>query len=328
MFDLAGAIKNKHGKDIKNYPCDNNRASNLGHACTRYLVYSRLNWQEKILPEVEKIQLFRLGKTLEDQARRDIDGSEIDGQIVRIVETEVMYEYKEKERILCRGKIDGKLEVGRERYPIEIKSMQGYQWAKMDSAEDFLYADKFWLRKYLAQLTMYLLMTNSQYGMLFLVNKANGQYKNIWVELNYEFAETIVKQAQKVNEFVDKKEYPERIEYTNDVCGRCDFSHLCLPDVKNAPGMQIIDNEELEKDLVRREELKPLKSEYDKLDKQVKEIVEGKNNLIVGDYMITSKLISKTIPAKEETKQEYFTYKFININKDKIKENVRKDLTI
>ena len=203
--------------------------------------------------------------------------------------------------------------------------MQGYQWAVMDSMEDFLYADKFWLRKYLAQLTMYLLMTNSQYGMLFLVNKANGQYKNIWVNLDYTFAETIVKPAQTVNECVEKKEYPERIEYTSDVCGRCDFAHLCLPDVKNAPGMQIIDDEELTGLLTRREELKPYSSEYTKIDKQVKEKIEGKNNLVVGDYLITSKLISKTIPAKAETKSEYLTYKIVNINKEKIKENVKKD---
>lgn len=326
MFDLAQAIKNKHGKDIKNYPCDNNRASSLGHACLRYLTYERLNWKDKILPSVERIQLYRLGKTLEDQARRDIDGSEINGEICRIVEAETLYEYKENGKILCRGKIDGKLELGRERYPIEIKSMQGHQWVKMDSMEDFLYADKFWLRKYIAQLTMYLLMTNSQYGALFLVNKANGQYKCIWIELNYEFAETIVKQAQKVNEYVLKNEYPDRIEYSDSICAKCDFAHICLPDIKTAPGMQVIDNEEVTALLARREEIKPINSEYTKLDKQIKTLISGQNNIIVGDYLITCKEIKKHFDATEARDTVEVRYKIVNLNREKIKENVQKEI--
>lgn len=328
MFDLTKAIEERIGKGIKNYPCDNNRASSLGHACKRALVYERLNWQDKILPTAKTAMIFKLGRILEAEAKRDIDGCEVDGKIVRLVESESMYEYKENGKILCRGKIDGKVEIDRVLYPIEIKSMQAYQFDKMESQEDFLYAEKFWLRKYLAQIQMYLLMTNTELGMLFLVNKSYGTYKAIWIKLDYEFAETIVKQAQEINKYVEAKEYPDRISYTDGVCDKCNFAHICLPDIRNAAGLQIIDNEELGVLLTRRDEIKGIAGEYEKVDKQVKKMIEGKEKVLCGDFMITGKKISKDIPAKEATHQEYMTYKIVNLNKTALEKNVKNNLTI
>ncbi len=47
--------------DIKVYPNPNNRASEAGHDCERYLVYSRLNWSEKIRHDARLQRVFDEG---------------------------------------------------------------------------------------------------------------------------------------------------------------------------------------------------------------------------------------------------------------------------
>ena len=45
--EIIGKIKEAKRKKIKNYPCHVPRASEIGHPCERYLVYSITNWQDR-----------------------------------------------------------------------------------------------------------------------------------------------------------------------------------------------------------------------------------------------------------------------------------------
>ena len=73
--------------------------------------------------------------------------------------------------------------------------------------------------------------------------------------------------------------------------------------------MEIIEDEELEKMLDRWNELKPLKSEYEELDKDLKKSFAGSEKLMIGDWIIQGKLIERKgyIPKPVEA-SSYWRY--------------------
>jgi hypothetical protein len=322
-FDIVKEVYDAKAKTIKNYPCYNNRASEIGHPCVRYLVYNRLNWQEKILYPTEVGFIYDGGNMIHELARKQIETCET----IKLVEQEASFEWREYK---ITGRMDGKITKDHKtRYPLEIKGISHWDWLKINCMEDMLYADKSWLRKYPAQLMIYMLQTSMEYGLFYLVSKTTFQPKAIWMRLHegdeFQFAEGLLKKAEKVNACVDKNEYPDRIEYDHNVCVKCDFAHLCLPDIKNQAGLDIVDNEELENLLKERDENSFASSKYDKADKQIKAIVKGKEKILCGDFLITGKtsiVEKKEQPARTE---EQWRVKIINLNKEKIIKNKQQE---
>ena len=69
-----------------------------------------------------------------------------------------------------------------------------------------------------------------------------------------------------------------------------------------------MDDQQLAAMLDRLDELKPYVDEYKQIDNELKKILEGKEKLLVGNWMITGKWIEKKsydIPA--EIKEKYIT---------------------
>ena len=62
--------------------------------------------------------------------------------------------------------------------------------------------------------------------------------------------------------------------------------------------------------LDRLEELKPVVKEYDEIDEQVKQIVEGREKILAGSWFVTGKYIEKKtydIPADIKAQYEKIT---------------------
>ena len=53
-------------REIKQWPVNSNRASQLGHECVRYHVYERTRWQEKSLHGVGLQMVFDMGREIEE----------------------------------------------------------------------------------------------------------------------------------------------------------------------------------------------------------------------------------------------------------------------
>ena len=66
---LGRFIELKKSK-VRIWPCHVNRASNLGHPCERYLVYSRTAWDKKAPHEWELQVVFDEGNNQERAGRR------------------------------------------------------------------------------------------------------------------------------------------------------------------------------------------------------------------------------------------------------------------
>lgn len=279
MGQIAEMVLDAKGAKIRQSPVNTNRASVIGHECLRYLVYERIKWQEKTLHNARLQSIFDLGTVFEDSVLKDLKEAGI-----TVIEQQRAFEWKE---YLLTGHTDGKILWNGGAYPLEIKSSSPYAFDSINSIEDIKNHKYPYMRRYMAQITVYLLLSNIERGLLLFKNKVTGAIKDIWVDLDYSMGESLLKKAESINNHVISGTIPDPIEYNESICGDCGYQHICLPDHTGAEVE--IDTGELATMLDRLEELKPAKKEYDDLDEQVKKSVEGREKILAGDWLITGK---------------------------------------
>jgi len=271
-------------RELHQAPIHTNRASSLGHPCTRYLTYERMSWKEKALIPPRLRLTFDIGNDIERRIKRDLEDAGFE-----LIEQQRSYSWPKYQ---ITGHIDFKVLIEGKAYPVECKSMAPYTFAKINSVEDMLNAKYHYLRGYPAQITLYLLLDEKERGLFILKDKSSGAMKEIWVDLDYDLGESLLKKAETVNAHVTAGTLPDRIEYDDNVCGECGYAHICLPAV-NRKELEIIDSAELVMMLERRAELAPTAKEYKELDDEIKEQVKGKDKLMVGDWLITGKTVAR-----------------------------------
>lgn len=271
----------------KQWPVKSNRASQLGHPCVRYLVLLRKNWREAPLPPLALLKRFREGNLHEKAVMDDLSGAGI-----RVVEQWRGFEWKEYN---ITGSIDGKGVADGQVFPLEVKSATEFSFKSINTIEDMKNHKWLFMRKYPAQLSLYLLMDNQESGLFIFKNKSDGDLKPIPLHLDYALGETLIQRAEKVNLHI-AQDTPtseiEMIDYEDMICGECDFVHLCLPDVKRE-AIKIEDDPELIEKLVRWDELKASYAEYQALDKEVKAKVKSVERAVCGDFLITGQMVQK-----------------------------------
>lgn len=316
---IPQAVRELKEKSIQVQPVHSNRCHEIGDDCERRLVYRRTNWQDALKPPVELQFIFDEGAIQEREVRRTLEDAGFvlngDGS---------SYSWKEYQ---ISGSIDGKIIGDRHgifpvAIPYDAKSMSPYVYEQINSKEDF---KKYpWTRKYTSQLVMYMLLMGAEAGVFVLKNKSSGQLKVIPIELDLELGEELLQRAERINKHVVEGTFPERIEYSDDVCGKCQFVHLCNPDV-DYKGVHFENDEEALLKIDRMKELEESAKEYESLKK---EIVDGyktrmtdKNGekfVVGGKYAITGKWITKEMPPKEASIQEYWMTKIIPVDKLKV----------
>jgi len=284
MINIIEKISEHLQKERKSWAPACNYASSAGHPCARKLVYDRLNWREKLLPEPTKLLIFREGNLHEEAVLRLLSDVGL-----QIVETQRPFEW---EQLQVRGRIDGRLKENGRLIPVEIKSSNSYDFEALNTQEDLLNSSKWWVRGYLGQFQLYLLMANEPDGIMLIKDKQSGRIKQINIVLDYEYAEKIAKKLELVNDCVENKTYPERI-IDRSVCQYCDFRHICLPD-EESEQIEITDNEEILELLEERERLKDAAKDYEKVDKKLKDAYF--KNMKDGTYLVDGKFQVKISP--------------------------------
>lgn len=78
--------------------------------------------------------------------------------------------------------------------------------------------------------------------------------------------------------------------------------------------MEIVEDIEAEGAIKRWLELKDIAKEYNKLDGMLKKYCNGKDKKILGEYLITGKMVKKEIPAQEAKTIEYWQKKITLLN--------------
>ncbi len=327
MIDIIKTVDEYKKRSRRSYPCHTNRASSVGHPCLKFLVYSRTHWETQPLPPLGLQYIFDEGNAHEDIVLDLLRKSGL-----KLIEQQRAYEFRE---FKITAHIDAKLMVSIDiivpAIPFEIKSSEPYSWSKMDTPEDMINSKKIWWRKYPAQVQMYIAMSygitgdkpgnikcNVPDGMGIMItkNKLNGRLKQINFTNNDEFLNDILHKCTIINKHVDEGTLPDPIEPDEDVCGRCSFKSICIPDVTFGDALSMEYNEYLHGLLKERNALDPARKRYNEIDKEVKQSIKGWGNHLLGSFHITGKYIDKKAFDVKASKYWKSTIKYLGENKE------------
>jgi len=314
VLEDRGRQREPKGRNLSNH------ASQLGHPCLRRLVYLRLAADEARPIGVGLRRVFDLGNLFEDYVRARLREAG-----VRVVAEQGLGDW---EKYNIRGSIDGVIHLDDlaraaamwgiegaesggdgESAILEIKSCGDKYWRALEGDEPNWGLDEITL-KWRAQCLLYCLLQGRERCVLLLVHKSSGEMRQIDIRLedHLDEAEALVKKAEMIEAFVEGARVgagwvdvedilPDRLEAPK-ICRRCEFEHLCCPTLVWGPGLQEIESDEVAGALARREELESARTEYTRLDAEVKERFglgddEGEGLWIVrgaaGEWEVTAK---------------------------------------
>lgn len=287
---------------IQVYPCNNLRASNLGHPCERYLYLLIRSWEEQKPHDVGLQNIFDLGNSIEEYTINNIKeaGFEVVTPTVRSWKVEV------KGGIITgREDIRIKDENG-ELIPVEIKGLSPFEFDKLNTIEDFFKSKKAYIRGYPAQLFVYMLKFGKEVGFFALTNKLTGETKFIEVHLDYDYGEQMLSKAERVYKALAENTPPDACDDVS-VCENCSLAHIC-GECRRVPADIDLD-EELDELINRKQELAAAKKEYDKVDAEIKAKVGEREKVITGEYLIERKSFVKKAFTVPESVQYRLTIK-------------------
>jgi len=280
-----------------------NYASEAGHPCLRFLTLARLKPELKTLASLERQRIYEEGNLQEKAVVGDIREAGFD-----LDETHSSFRWPEFE---LSGAIDGFVKIDGAKVPIEIKSASpwSFETYKRLTPEEMMQSDQLFIRKYITQIGLYLLMTNSPVGILFFKDKVSGAPHAVDVELEpmLGFLDGVLKNLEAVNGFVKKGEIPPAC-YNGDICPKCDFFQTgCLIEQDFGQGLEVISDAEIESKIREAKALEPSSKRYDELMSEIKDWAKAKGrDSLVGDYLVKVKTYETTrydIPA--EIKKSY-----------------------
>lgn len=295
--EMNNKIKEQKQSKIKLYPCNNLRASNVGHPCERYLYLSIRNWEDKKLHSETTQCIFDLGNKIEEyviQTLKDA-GFEVITPTVRAWKVD-------KPLITGREDLRIKLEDG-QFYPVEVKGLAPQEWEKLNSVKDFLNSKRYYVRAYPAQLYVYMYQFNKEKGYFALCNKLTGEIKLIEVPFDYDYAERILQKAERIYKCLEKEELPESCEDIS-VCEHCDLAHICTANIKRIE-TDIDTTGELDELVDRKQELSQYVSEYEEVKDKIKRAVGEREKVLSNKYIFEKKIIHKkafTVSERDETR--------------------------
>ena len=300
--NIPEILDTETAKRIKSWPHVTNRASEAGHPCIRFLVLSRTSNELKLLHDVGLQRIFDEGNLHERALVHEMADARL-----HVVEQQRAYEWPKFE---LTGRIDGKLSVDGSKIPLEIKSSSPNVFAAIRELApiDMLKSKFSWIRKYPAQMLLYMLMEGAEYGLMVFKNKTTGEKAQKVFRLEgelLEYAESILKKLEMVNAHIAEGTCPDAALI--DDCKGCAFCKTaCFPGADYGPGIDIMQDPDLEAKLDRRGELEPAAKEFDALDKEVKDGFKGRRGAVVGSWIIESKAYETTsYDIPKEIKAQY-----------------------
>lgn len=285
---LALDIQERRNKDldakINAYPRAVPILSDIGE-CDRQICYSVTNWKDRPLHDSELQARFDAGNLWE----RELNAM-LNNLGYNVSRQQMPVDIKARDgTTIARGKIDGIITYHSTKIPYEIKTTHPNIYARIETYDDF--QKKPWLRKYTRQIQMYLYGNNCEEG-LFIITDCLGHIKTIPVYLDYGECELILKRLEAVHEHLKAGTLAPRIEYRDDVCGKCPFAKTCLQDIMRTEA-EILTSDVLLGKLEQREKLKAAAKEYEELDGEVKKELQGIKKGVAGEFVIIGKEVNR-----------------------------------
>lgn len=284
--------------EIKVYPCNNLRASNIGHPCERYLYLLIKHWDEQ-RPHDEGLQnIFDLGNSIEEYTIKKLKdaGLEVITPYAKSWKVENPL-ITGREDIRIKDPEDGQL------YPAEIKGLSPYEWDRLNSVEDFYNSKRYYVRGYPSQLLVYCWKFEKEKGFFIVTNKLTGKLKTIEVPFDWNRADALLKKGERIYMALNDdtgQTIPTACEDIS-VCENCSLRHICTAPHERPPAD--VDDGELESLIDLKAELKPSVDAYKKADDEIKKCLGDREKVIAGKYLVTAKIINKqeyVVKARQE----------------------------
>jgi hypothetical protein len=159
---------------------------------------------------------------------------------------------------------------------------------------------------------IYELLDGHEEGILLPIG-LTGWWEPVAVPLDYDHAETLLKQCERVNIHIAAGSEPEPI-CDPDVCPGCSFwqTEACNATLAMAPDVGVITDEEVIEEVRRLLELKPQASEYEALRKRLGQKFEGVEQALVPDVaMVAGKQIERNVKAMEARVDRFWQVKYV-----------------
>ncbi len=282
------------------------RASGIGDPCARRIYYEIANGELEALPP-DLIAIFEEGKDQEPGVRRFL--SELGFEVEK---AQVTADWPE---LRISGMIDGVTRWNGRTYIVEIKTVSPYAWDKLQTAANF---DEGYYVKWKAQLQIYMLLSSVENGIFVLKSKEAKKLRVVPMDLDYAFAETLLKRAETVRDALDSNDPPPYLKGNLIECKRCVFyGKLCTPPMDFGDVIPVVEDETLAAKLTRRESLSSYRSEYESLDREIKEQFKGTPKAICGDFLIQGKSGIRHMKATVERDVETWTMKIERLAEEK-----------
>lgn len=292
---IAGKVSDFVKSEIKVYPCEHLRASNIGHPCERYLYLLIKHWPE-VKPHDESLQnIFDFGNSVEAYTIQKLK----DAGLEVITPTQRSWKVENplitgREDIRIKDPDDGQL------YPAEIKGLSPNEWERLNSIEDFYTSRKYYVRGYPSQLMVYCWKFEKEKGFFILTNKLTGELKIIEVPFDWDRADALLKKGERIYKALETDTPPDSCDDIT-VCENCSLRHLCTAAIDRAE--TDIDDGELEEAIERKNQLATAYREYQEVNDQIKRIVGEREKVLAGQYVVTTKIIEKkgfTVEPRQE----------------------------
>ncbi len=265
--------------------------SSAGHPCDRCKFYEIARWDERLPARPGLQALFDQGHLEEAASKADIE--EAGFQVIRAEEPVNIVVRGGRHRLIS-GRMDffvtGKW-LGRRQIPCEHKGLSYGRAEQITNWRDLITAPQAWLRKYPAQMQLYLLMQDMDEGLLALRGKESGLIDFVPIELDHEYCEGILQSAERVYDALDAGQEPPRMKFDENVCPSCDFVHICAPETEWV-GNPVIQDADLESHLLTRAGHADSVRTYNASDKAIKarfERVEQEGTWRCGRWLISRK---------------------------------------
>ena len=291
------------------YPARAFYPSTIGHPCDRLIVWKFIRWDEQAKHDAVLQSIFDQGRQQQPFIYQRLE--ELGFEIIR--ESDRPTQYKVKGGVIS-GRPDGKV-IGFRGYRykpplvLEAKWMSDYQWQRIATAEDLRHAPSVWTRGYYTQGQTYAFLENLPRGLFALANKTTGMVKLVPFELDFGYAEDLLRRLERLAPMIQQGVDPEPIPYDANICGGCGFRALCYPPRTFGEGASVLEDAALMEALEERERLQEDKARYEQLDKLVKARFkdEGVKFALVGPFVVEGKPVEKkayTVPARTEIHYE------------------------
>jgi hypothetical protein len=280
--DIAGRIVQAKANKIAPRPTNSNRASMMGRECIRQIVYNRTRWQEAKMHDVGLQLIFDAGRVHEDYAAECMREAGF-----RVLQQQRPLGIPELE---ITGSIDYAIDVEGVLCPVDAKGMAPSIWQSLEKAEDFFTSKYEHVRGYPAQLLLYADMMKAPAAGLLAVNKVTYAPKSFWFEVDQyrDFIEGVKEKASIVTKHVRSGTLPDRTEDI-DLCDRCAFRAICLPDKDFGEGETFVDDADLKADIDRHQAIKATAAEFKELDEDIKSRTKAlaSRTVRVGPWQLT-----------------------------------------